>query len=192
LQSHDDITRLLEDLHAGREEAKEELIPLLYRELRTLAGQLMRSQRPGHTLQATALVNEAYLRLMGGKEGEWKDRRHFLKVAARAMRSVLIDHARNRLTVKRGKGLPVITLEEGAVFSDRPSNDILALDEALTRLGALDQRMAQVVELRFFGGFTVEETGRILGTSPATVKREWLTAKAWLREEILRGGGDGY
>ncbi len=191
MASQGEITKILRDMKNGDQEAAASLLSLLYSELRSIAGHFMRSQRPDHTLQATALVNEAYLRLLGEQGASWEDRIHFLRVAARAMRSVLIDHARSRDAAKRGDGWRRSPLEEAAVFTDQPSSDLLALDEALTRLSDLDDRLAQVVELRFFGGLTIEETARVLKISTATVKREWLTAKAWLREEIRKGEGRG-
>ena len=189
--AREDVTRILHDMKTGAEDAPRVLLSLLYDELRLLAGHLMRGQPADHTLQATALVNEAYLKLMKRDDRTWENRSHFLRVAAKAMRCVLIDHARARLAGKRGGGWRVAPLEEAAVFTDRPSRDLLSLDDALEELAGLDPRMAQVVELRFFGGLGVEETARVMDISTATVKREWMTAKAWLRDNVLRRRNDG-
>jgi RNA polymerase sigma factor (TIGR02999 family) len=183
-----EVTRLLADMSAGVRSADEELLVRVYDELHSLAAHYMSGERPGHTLQATALVHEAYLRLVGGSPVRWESRAHFLRVAARAMRRILIQHARRRLTDRRGGGRARGPLEEAAAVGGEPTVDLLALDEALTRLAAIDARSAQVVELRFFGGQSVEDTARVLGTSATTVKRDWRAAKAWLLKQIAGGG----
>jgi RNA polymerase sigma factor (TIGR02999 family) len=180
----EDVTRLLQDLGAGKEGADAELLSLVYDELRALAGYYMRRERPGHTLQTTALVHEAYLRLAGEREIPWESRAHYFRVAARAMRRVLIDHARLKKTGKKGAGRRRDPLDEAAVFMEESSTDLVALDQALSRLVEVDPRLVQVVELRFFGGLSIEDTARILNISPRTVKREWQTARVWLKREI--------
>ncbi len=185
----EDVTRLLGAMAKGDRGAVDQLLPLVYGELRALAARAMNGQAAGHTLQATALVHEAYLRLMQPRDGAWEGRAHFLRVAAKAMRCVLIDHARARGAGKRGGGRRGVPLEESAVVAAEPSADVLAIDEALGRLAALDAPKAEIVELRFFGGLGVDETARVVGASPATVKRQWRLAKAWLHREL--GGGDG-
>lgn len=179
-----EVTRLLALWSSGDASALERLAPLVYEELRTLAGRLLRGERAGHTLQPTALVNEAFLRLAGGRTVDWKGRTHFFAVAARAMRRILVDHARTRLAGKRGGGATRISLTETPLSVPAPDVDVLALDEALERLAGLDPGQARVVELRFFAGLSVEETAEAIGASPATVKREWSSARAWLFREL--------
>ena len=179
-----DVTRLLLEWSGGDEQALTKLMPLVYDELRRIAGHHLRRERAGHTLQPTAVVNEAYLRLVGQRRARWQNRAHFFAVAAQLIRRVLVDHARGRAAAKRGGGLPPLTLrsEQGpAVGRDL---DVLALDETLTRLSRLDPRQARLVELRFFAGLSVEESAEAMGLSTATVKREWRTAKAWLYREL--------
>jgi RNA polymerase sigma factor (TIGR02999 family) len=178
-----DVTRLLEDLNSGREQALEELLPVVYRELRRQAARYLRRERQNHTLQPTALVNEAFLKLVDQKV-QWQNRAHFFGVAAQAMRRILIDHARTHQRVKRGGVAPKVTLDDAMIAAEERSIDVLALDEALERLAALDERQARVVELRFFAGLSVEETAEVMKISPATVKREWSMAKAWLHAEL--------
>jgi RNA polymerase sigma factor (TIGR02999 family) len=193
--SHDrDVTALLRAWGRGEQAALDELLPLVYGELRRQAARCLRTQPEGHTLQATALVHEAYLRLVDRDSAgtDWKDRSHFYAVAARAMRSVLVDHARARRAAKRGGGAPALTLGAAESVADHSSDsgvDVEALDEALTRLAALDSRQARVVELRYFGGLSIEEAAEALGISHATVEREWKTARLWLRRELEAGGG---
>jgi RNA polymerase sigma factor (TIGR02999 family) len=163
--------------------ARDALLPVVYDELRRLAQHYMRDEREGHTLQATALVNEAYLRLVGLDRMQWRDRAHFFAMAATLMRRVLVDHARERGRDKRGGGVSVTSLDDHIV-APRREVDVVALDEALERLAVLDARQSQIVELRFFGGLSVEETAEALGISPATVKREWASAKAWLYQQL--------
>ena len=181
-----DVTRLLGDLRNGNEEAVAKLVPLLYRELRRMAGAYLNSERRNHTLQPTALVHEAYLRLVDQKDVQWQNRQHFFGVSAQVMRRILVDHARSHEAVKRGGAVPRVSLDEAIVISKARSAELLALDEALTRLAALDPRQARIIELRFFGGLTVEETAQVLGISPATVKRDWNMAKAWLNREVRK------
>jgi RNA polymerase sigma factor (TIGR02999 family) len=176
------VTQLLEDARHGDPQALDRLLPLVYAELHRIAESHMRSERPDHTLQPTALVNEAFLRLVGGTPAAYNDRTHFLSAASRAMRRVLVDHGRMRQAAKRG-GLNV-TLDEALVGAQPKSLDMLALDDALTRLAAADPRSAQVVEMRFFGGLGIPEIADALGTSPATVKRDWQFAKGWLAREL--------
>jgi RNA polymerase sigma factor (TIGR02999 family) len=186
--SHE-VTRLLHALSAGDQVAMDQLIPLVYSELRAIASRHMRSERASHTLQTTALVHEAFLRLVDQHSTTWQNRSHFLSVAARAMRRILVDHARRRQAHKRGGGEAAISLDqvagEVAGASGHPL-DVAAVDDALVRLAELDARQAQTVELRFFGGLSVEETAEVVGISPATVKRDWQFAKAWLMRELGR------
>ena len=179
-----DVTRLLLALSEGKKDVAPVLVPLVYDELRRLAEYHLRRERPDHTLQATALVHEAYLKLVDKPDARWQDRAHFFAVAAQAMRRVLVDHARARLGPKRAGGQAAITLTEARLEADEPPLDVLALDLALERLAARDAQQSRVVELRFFGGLTIEETAEVLGISPATVKREWAMARAWLRREL--------
>ena len=161
-------------------------MPLVYAELRRIAAGYMRRERPGQTLQATALVNEAFVRLSAGKPRPFADRTHFLAIAALSMRQILVQRARARRAAKRG-GLPKqVTLDEGVLIGNSPDIDILALDEALTRLATLDLELAHIVELRYFAGMTVEETAEAVGSSPATVKRQWAMARAWLKRTMER------
>jgi RNA polymerase sigma-70 factor, ECF subfamily len=179
------VTGLLQAWASGDQAALDELLPLVYDDLRRQARRYMRAQPAGHTLQTTALVHEAYLRLVGQSSVEWKGRAHFFGVAAKAMRSILVDHARARGAAKRGGSARTITLDEArAIAGPQASVDVLALDEALGRLAELDSRKSQLVELRYFGGLGIEEAAAVLGVSPATVKREWTTARAWLRREL--------
>ena len=185
----DDVTHLLSELRNGSEDAVAKLVPLLYRELRRMAAAYLSSERRNHTLQPTALVHEAYLRLVDQKNVQWQNRQHFFGVAAQVMRRILVDHARGHDAVKRGGVVPKVSLEEAIVISQERSAELLALDEALTRLATLDQQQARIIELRFFGGLTVEETAQVLGISPATVKRDWNMAKAWLNREVRTESG---
>jgi len=166
---------------------REQLVPVVYEELRRLAHHYMRGEREGHTLQTSALVNEAYLRLAGINSVQWRDRAHFCAMAATLMRRVLVDYARQRGRDKRGAGISVTTLDEDVVAPET-AVDVVALDEALERLGVVDPQQSRVVELRFFAGLSVKETAEALGISPATVKRDWATAKLWLYTELKNGG----
>jgi RNA polymerase sigma factor (TIGR02999 family) len=180
------ITRLLQEWSGGRSDAVERLVPLVYRELHGLASRHLARERSGHTLQPTALVHEAYLRLSKTASPDWQDRVHFFAVAARVMRRILVDHARQRGRIKRGGAAPVVPLDdvEPAAGATIDPVDALALDGALSRLEDLDAQRAKVVELRFFGGLTVEETAEVMGVSSGTVKRDWVVARAWLYREL--------
>lgn len=180
------VTRLLGELRNGNEDAVAKLVPLLYGELRRMAASYLSSERRNHTLQPTALVHEAYLRLVDQKDVHWQNRQHFFGVAAQVMRRVLVDYARSHKANKRGGAVPKVSLEEAVVVSKERSAELLALDEALTRLASIDPQQGRVIELRFFGGLTVEETAQVLGISPATVKRDWNMARAWLTREVRK------
>ncbi|MBI1354632.1 MAG: sigma-70 family RNA polymerase sigma factor [Acidobacteria bacterium] len=182
-QAKQEVTRLLEQWRNGDQNAVNELMPLLYQELRSLASRQMSAERVSHTLQATAVVNEAYLRLVGS-DIPFQDRKHFFSVAARTMRRVLVDHAKGKNRQKRGAGQAKVTLEEAMIMAPEPVHDLSDLDEALTRLEAQDERKAKVVELHFFGGLTYDEVAEALEISPATVHRELRLAKAWLYREL--------
>lgn len=181
-----EVTQLLSDWSHGNQEALDKLMPLVYDELRRLAHHYMSREHAGHTLQTTALVNEAYLRLIRRQDMHWQNRAHFFAISAQLMRHILVDHARAHTRGKRGGGAPVLTLDEAAVASRERAAEVMALDDALNRLGALDLQQSRIVELRFFGGLTIEETAEVLGLSPATIKREWRTAKAWLYHELSK------
>jgi RNA polymerase sigma factor (TIGR02999 family) len=178
--SRKSITQLLIEWRDGDETALDRLIPLVYEELRRLAHHYMRRERPGHTLQTTALVNEVYLRLVDHRGMRWQNRAHFYAVAAQAMRRILVDHARSRNYLKRGGDVKMIRLEEATTVVLKQAADLVALDDALSELAAIDPRKSQIVEMRYFGGMSVEETAEVLGVSPVTVMRDWSTAKAWL------------
>ena len=181
------VTMLLDRLRDGDANALDQLVPLIHTELRRLARAQMRHERPGHTLQATALAHEAYLRLVRLENQDWRDRAHFLGVAAAVMRRLLIDHARKHGAERRGAGAVHVELDEAAhVGAADRNDDLLALDDALARLAALDERQARIVEMRFFAGLGVEETAAALGISERTVKREWSVARSWLRAELGR------
>ena len=184
-----EVTALLGELAKGNADAGPRLIPLVYEELRRMADRYMRRERSDHTLQTTALVHEAYLKLVDQHSVTWQSRAHFFGVAAQVMRRVLVDHARGHIREKRGGGVVPVSLDEAMVISPERSEEFLELDRALDRLAALDSRQAKIVELRFFGGLTVEETAEILGISPKTVKRDWAVAKAWLHGELKGGYG---
>lgn len=179
---------LITKWRSGDAAALETLLPLIYEELRRVARRHLRGERPGHTFQTTALIHEAYLRLVGGEGSEIRDRCHFVALASRLMRQVLVDHARARLTTKRQGGVRV-TLSEAADLTVDSETDLLAIDDALERLSHLDPQQAHVVELRFFGGLSIVETSEALSVSAATVKRDWTTARAWLRRELQREAG---
>jgi RNA polymerase sigma factor (TIGR02999 family) len=180
------VTNLLTAWSAGDQRALTALVPLVYDELRELARRLLRYERPGHTLQPTALVHEAYARLIDHDRVQWQGRAHFFAVAAQTMRRVLVEHARKRHAVRRGGDALRVTLDETLASADRDDVEVIALDRALHALSALDPTQERIVELRYFGGLTIEETAAVLGSSPATVKREWAVARAWLRREITR------
>jgi RNA polymerase sigma-70 factor (ECF subfamily) len=178
------VTELLLKWGQGDEGALERLIPLVHHELHKIARRCMADERAGHSFQATALVNEAYLRLVDANDVAWHDRAHFLAVAARMMRRILVDHARTRVAQKRGGGAAQVTFDEALVVSNEPREDFVALDDALDALATFDERKSRVIELRFFGGLSVEETASVLKVSPATVMGDWRIAKAWLQREM--------
>jgi RNA polymerase sigma-70 factor (ECF subfamily) len=181
------ITQLLQSWNQGDQSAIEKLVPLVYDELHRLAQRYMSDERPGHTLQPTALVNEAYLRLVDSAHADWESRAHFFAVCAQVMRRVLVDWARSRQALKRGGDVCVLDLDEALATTKQPGTNLVALDDALNTLAAVDPRKAQVVELRFFGGLNVKEVADILKVSPETVQRDWKLAKSWLRRELSRG-----
>ena len=178
------VTQLLADLSGGNRAVVDELAPLIYHELKRIAGSQLRRERPGHTLQATALVNEAYLKLIDQRDVNWQNRAHFFGIASQIMRRILLDYAKAQHREKRGGGLHKTSLDEALVVAEDRASDLVQIDQALTRLEALDPRQAKVVELRFFGGLSVEETAVALGVSAPTVKREWAMARAWLHREL--------
>ncbi|BCS32017.2 DNA-directed RNA polymerase sigma-70 factor [Luteitalea sp. TBR-22] len=181
------MARLLDESAAGHEDAAARLFPIVYDQLRRLAAAALRRERADHTLQPTALVHEAFLRLVDIPEARWSNRGHFVAIAARAMRRVLVDHARGRSALKRRSAEVRVPLDDVDVPSGPAGDvDLVALDEALARLASVDERQARIVELRFFGGLTVEETAVLMGSSPRTVKRDWHMARAWLRRELAR------
>jgi RNA polymerase sigma-70 factor, ECF subfamily len=179
-----EVTQLLVDWGNGNQAALDRLMPVVYTELRQLAHWYMRRERPGHTMQTTALIHEAYLRLVDQNQVRWQHQAHFFGIAARLMRQILIEHARSHTRAKRGGGVGTISLDEAAIVSQARATELLALDDALERLATIDPRKSQVVELRFFGGLSVEEAAQVLNIAPNTVLRDWRMAKAWLRREI--------
>lgn len=183
-QSPADLTALLVKWSGGDKQALDELMPLVYKELRRIADSFFRRERADHTLQPTALINEAYLRLIDEKNITWQSRAHFIGVAAQLMRFILIDHARARGSAKRGGSSQKVSLDEAVVFFAQKDLDLISLDEALKKLEAIDPQQSRVVELRFFGGLSIEETAVAMDISPATVKREWAMAKAWLHKKL--------
>jgi RNA polymerase sigma factor (TIGR02999 family) len=183
----DEVTQLLKAWTSGDEQALEKLTPLVYAQLHRLAQRYMAGERSGHTLQATALVNEVYLRLVDCGQINWQDRAHFFAVSARLMRRILIDFARSRGYQKRGGQVPHLSLDEAPSVGQEPDTNLLALDDALQRLAVLDERQSKVVELRFFGGLSLEETAEVLRVSVKTAGRDWRLAKIWLSRELQRG-----
>jgi RNA polymerase sigma-70 factor, ECF subfamily len=181
------VTELLVAWGQGDQSALERLIPLVHQELRRIARRQMRGERRGHTLQTSALVNEAYLRLIDLNQVRWQDRAHFLAMSARLMRRILVEHARARLSSKRGSGAANVSLDEAGDVSQERGVNLVALDDALQALAAVDVRKSQVVEMRFFGGLSIEESAEALQVSPDTVKRDWRLAKAWLLRELGQG-----
>ena len=180
----EDVTRLLEEAAQGREQAADQLLPLVYEQLKKIAQRRMADERPEHTLQATALVHEAYLRLVGDEDPKWANRAHFFKAASEAMRRILIDHARKRGRIKRGGDQKRVTISVADLAYTENPQEILVLDEAIQRLEPQDPQMAEVVRLRFYAGLSVEETANVLGVSRSTVKRDWGVARAWLFREL--------
>jgi len=182
--SSHEVTQLLMDWGNGNQTAAEKLMPLVYEELHRLAHQYMNKEHPGHTLQTSALVNEAYLRLIDQKQVHWQNRAHFFGIAAQLMRRILVDYARSRRYQKRGGDARQVDLDEAMIVSQERAADVIALDDALKSLAEFDARKSQIVELRFFGGLSIEETAQVLEVSPGTVMRDWTLAKAWLRKAI--------
>lgn len=186
MASGGDVTQILEAASGGSQEAVNQLLPLVYDELRKIASDYLRLERPDHTLQPTALVHEAYLRLVNQRTAGWKNRAQFFGVAAKAMRRILVDRARMHKAAKRGGGSTKLSLDEAVANFEERAIDLVALDESLTRLADIDERKARVVELRFFGGLTAEETAKVLECPLRTIERDWTMAKAWLRADIAR------
>lgn len=186
----EDVSQLLRQWSDGDEHALDALTPIVYAELRQLARRYMKRERPDHSLQATALIHEAYLRLVDYRRMQWQNRAHFFAVSAQVMRRILVDHAR-RHNLKRGRGIQHLSLDAAAVVAGERSADLVALDDAMRSLEELDPRKVKVVELRFFGGLSVEETAAVLNVSPVTVRRDWSSAKVWLYRELAGQEGDG-
>jgi RNA polymerase sigma factor (TIGR02999 family) len=184
-----DVTKLLLAWNDGDQVARDELMSVVYQELRRLAHHYMRRESPGHTLQTSGLVNEAFLRLVDQRDVQWQNRAHFFGIAAQMMRRILVDYARSRRYAKRGGGVPHLSLDEALIVSDERTAEVVALDETLQRLAEIDPRKSRIVELRFFGGLSIEETAEVLAVSPGTVMRDWTLAKAWLRREMSRDTG---
>ena len=187
-RSQQEVTRLLGDWSGGNERALEKLIPLVQPELHRLAHYYMSRERAGHTLQTTALLNEAYLQLTDKTQPQWQNRTHFMAVAAQLMRRIMVDHARARHALKRGAGAIRVTLDETALVTEQRAEELLALDEALEKLAEFDRRRCEIVEMRYFGGLTVEEIAEVLKVHPNTVMRDWRAAKAWLYAELTTEG----
>ncbi|HUP25103.1 MAG TPA: sigma-70 family RNA polymerase sigma factor [Thermoanaerobaculia bacterium] len=183
----DEVTLLLEAWASGDRSALNRLLPLVHDELHRLAHRHLQRERVGHTLQTTALVNEAYLRLVGQRRSRWQNRAHFFAIAAQMMRRILIDHARKMAFAKRGGGIPKISLDDACVIAEERAEELVALDDALQSLARVDERKGKVVELRYFGGLSVDETAEVLGVHPDTVTRDWRRAKAFLRREMETG-----
>jgi RNA polymerase sigma factor (TIGR02999 family) len=181
-----DVTTLLLEWNGGSREALHQLAPLVLDELRHLAARQLRKERPGHTLQATALVNEVYLRLVDQRRVQWHDREHFFAIASQSIRRILVDYARTRGASKRGGGQTLLALDESMALHDRQDLDLVALDDALQSLTQIDPQQGRIVELRFFGGLTIEGTAKVLSISTSTVNRDWTLAKAWLHRELSR------
>ena len=188
-ESSGDITALLGQWQGGSQSALDQLTPLVYRELRRLAQSYLRRERPGHTLQGTALVHEAYLRLVDQRQVQWRDRSHFFALSAELIRRILVDHARSKMAEKRGGDQVKFSLEEGMDAPVPGDLDLIALDDALQVLARTDFQQSRIVELRYFAGLSIEETADVLHISPATVKRDWVVAKAFLKREMLRRSG---
>ena len=183
--SPNQVTKLLADWKSGDPDALDRLAPLVYQELRRLAESYLRNEHAARTLQPTALVHDVYLRLIGSEQPDWSSRAHFFGIAAHRMRQILVEHARQRNAAKRGAGAEQITLDEMVCFAPERSADVVALDDAMNCLATFDERKCKVIELRYFGGLSIEETARVLGVSQGTVMRDWTLAKAWLRKEIV-------
>jgi RNA polymerase sigma factor (TIGR02999 family) len=188
--SPDEVTQLLLDWGGGDKAAIDKLMPLVYEELRRLARHYMRRERAGHTLQTTAIVNEAYLHLINQRDVQWQNRAHFFGIASHLMRRILASYARSRHYAKRGGGARQVSLDEAMIVSEERVAEMVALDDALNALAEIDERKSRIVEMRFFGGLSIEETAEVLGVSAGTVMRDWTLAKAWLRREIGKEGED--
>jgi RNA polymerase sigma factor (TIGR02999 family) len=186
--SQDNVTQLLIAWSNGDEAARNQLMPIVYQELHRIAHRHIKKEWPGHTLQTSALVNEAFLRLVDQRHVHWQGRAHFFGIASQMMRRILVDYARRRRYGKRGANAQQVTLDDDLVITEQRSAEVIALDDALTELAAIDPRQSQLVELRFFGGLSIEETAEALGVSPGTVMRDWTLAKAWLKREMTKGG----
>ena len=182
--SSDEVTRLLQDWGKGNQQALERLVPLIYEELRQVAHKCLYRERPGHTLQTTALVHEAYLKLIDQRDARWQNRAHFFAIAAQAMRRILVDSARRHTALKRGGAAENLPLDEAASVSLEPDPILLPLDEALNALAEIDSQQSRIVELRFFGGLTIEETAEVMNLSQDMIKRDWAMARAWLRQAL--------
>jgi len=191
MPSPEEVTQLLAEWGRGSQAALDQLMPLVYAELHRMASRFMSTQNVGHTLQPTALINEAYVRLASDDGRQWENRAHFFSVAAKSMRHVLVDYARSRRATKRGSGAPLLPLDETIVISDERTVGIIALDDALAELARLNQRLSEVVELRYFGGLTVEETAHVTKRSPETIMRDWRAAKAWLHSQLSQCSATG-
>ena len=188
--SSEEVTQLLVAWSKGNKGALDQLMPMVYRELHRLARRRLDRENDGHTLQTTALVNEAYIRMVGQNKAQWQNRAHFFAIAAQMMRRILVDYARSRHYAKRGGGAPQVSFDEMLAAPGGRAADVVALDEALTTLAEFDERKSKMVELRFFGGLSIEETAEVLGVSPGTVRRDWTLAKAWLQSEIQKDAKD--
>jgi len=187
MSSTHEVTELLTAWSGGDKAALDKLMPLIHQELRRIAHRYMSRERPGHTMQTTALVNEAYLKLVNREGVHWQNRAHFFAIASQLMRHILVDHARRHAYAKRGGGTQTISLDEAMVVSQERAAEVVALDDVLKQLAEIDPQQSRIVELRFFGGLTIEETAVVLSLSPATIKREWTSAKAWLYHELAKG-----
>jgi RNA polymerase sigma factor (TIGR02999 family) len=184
-----DVTTLLVEWSGGNSQAFNELIPLVYDQLRQLAGRQLRRERPNHTLHSTALVHEAYLKLIDQRRVQWKDREHFFAVASQVIRRILVTYARSRHASKRGSGATMLAFDESIALPDRKDVDLVALDDALESLSRLDAQQGRIIELRFFGGLSIDGTARVMGISTSTVTRDWNVARAWLFRELSRSAG---
>jgi RNA polymerase sigma factor (TIGR02999 family) len=182
------VTQLLVQWKDGDRESLDRLIPLVYQELRTIAQRFLRNEKAGHTLQSTALVHEAYLRLVDQSRTNWQNRAHFFGVAATIIRNILVDHARARQASKRGGPMPALSLDEAIALSPKRDRELIAVDDALMNLSRLDPQQSRIVELRFFGGLTIEETAEVLDISVSTVKRDWILAKTWIGRALSNTG----
>ena len=183
--SPQEVTQLLADWSNGNQAALDKLMPLVYEELHRLAHRYMNQERPGHTLQTSGLVNEAFVKLVDQKDVHWQNRSHFFGIAAQLMRRILVDYARSRHYAKRGGDARQVSLDEALTVSPERATEVVALDDALKRLALIDERKSQIVEFRFFGGLSIEETAGVLKVSPGTIMRDWTLAKAWLRKEMI-------